>query len=587
MAINQVLDNGRLSWPWLVAAVSIALLTVVLDRRLSAAGEPGAVRDSDLELSAVTLTQAGHPRDSRANIDLKLRNTGGQPAILHRATFHIHDAVSLSPHHLVGFLPYEEFWVRGVLHVSATYDLALPEVEQAAGSRQELDLSQAIEPAGTDRFHIRLGIPPTQDTLIYRLHFDIHYDAHRTVTSQALVIAHPPGSWLVTPDEIRRDLHRFRQAVRQVRDAIDREMTARGVPIPDWDSHPPAGREDLPANLLSVDGDAEYPLGADPRRGIYEVNDAFWNPEDSLTRHLRDIRDYCARVVAIITGVDNRDDSLPLVLAQAQAIIDQLPALAAEFSAPEKMITGQDHAGSGSPDTTDELLRLLGRQQLEELRARASAGELDAAHQLNSAFGLVDKIRRLGPDHPEALNARETLIFWRVGGDKAGAAVALAELIPDQLRVHGPDHPRTLDARHHLAMCRGETGDPAGAAAALAELVPARERALGPDHPDTLNSRHELARWRAMAGDPVGAGEAFAELVADRTRVQGPDHPTTLYARHNLAVCRGKAGDAAGAAAALAELVADRRRVLGPDHPDTVTSQRELTRWQNQAGATS
>src|ERR1044071_9725570 len=96
VATNPVLDNGRLSWAWLLAALVIAALTVLLDRRLAAA-EP--VPDSNLELSAVTLDQTGPPQDCCAVLDLKLRNIGSQPAILHRATFHIRDAVSLSPYH--------------------------------------------------------------------------------------------------------------------------------------------------------------------------------------------------------------------------------------------------------------------------------------------------------------------------------------------------------------------------------------------------------------------------------------------------------------------------------------------------------
>jgi hypothetical protein len=205
--------------------------------------------ESQLELSAVTLTEAGPHHESSAVLDLRLRNIGGQPALLHRATFHIDDAVSLSPYATVGFLPYDELLVRGYLHVSHTYDIALPDPEQAGGSHHNLDLSQAIEPAGTDRFHIRLGIPGTQDTLIYLLHFDLHYDADRTLTSPTIAVAHPPGSRLVVIDEIRSDLQGFRQAVREVREAIDREMIIRGLAAPDWDNHPPTGRADLPPQL--------------------------------------------------------------------------------------------------------------------------------------------------------------------------------------------------------------------------------------------------------------------------------------------------------------------------------------------------
>ncbi|WP_431895601.1 hypothetical protein [Micromonospora haikouensis] len=326
VATNQVLNDGRWNWPWLVSALLIALSTGVVAQWL------GRTPDSELELSAVTLTQTGSWQDSWVDscavLDLKLRNIGGQPAILHRATFHVHDAICLSPYDLVGFLPYEEMFLRGALIASNTYDLSLPDPEQAAGSRHTLDLAQAIEPAGTDCFLIRLGIPPTQDTLIYLLRFDIHYNTRRTLTSPAIAIAHPPGSTLVSPDEIRADLHRFHEAVREVRAALDVELVSRGLAPPDWDNHPPTGRTDLPANLLAVDGNG-LPFSM---AGTYEVNDAFWNPAQALTQRLHDIRAYCTRVVRIIKDADISHDSLPFIRAEAQAILDELPALEAEFN---------------------------------------------------------------------------------------------------------------------------------------------------------------------------------------------------------------------------------------------------------------
>ncbi|MGH9893736.1 MAG: hypothetical protein ACREA0_17485, partial [bacterium] len=288
--------------------------------------------ESQLELSAVMLTEDGPKECSSVVLDLQLRNIGGQSALLHRATVHVHDAVDLE---LDCFLPYEPEWlVAGHLPVSHTYDgINLPAPQRAAGTRHDLHLSQTVEPAGTDRFQIRLGLP--QWPLTYQLHFDIHYDADRILASPTIAIAHLFGSALATIDEIRSDLDRFRDAVREVRDAIDREMTIRGLPAPDWDSHPPTSHADLPANLRSVNRDPGYglaALGTDRSSGIYEVNDAFWNPHNSLTQRLHDVHAYCDRVASIITDADIRHDSLSQVLAQAHTTLTQLPAIAAEFS---------------------------------------------------------------------------------------------------------------------------------------------------------------------------------------------------------------------------------------------------------------
>ncbi|MFF9457386.1 tetratricopeptide repeat protein, partial [Streptomyces flaveolus] len=193
--------------------------------------------------------------------------------------------------------------------------------------------------------------------------------------------------------------------------------------------------------------------------------------------------------------------------------------------------------------------------------------------------------QRLGPDCPASLTARQALAQERgKAGDAAGAAAALAELLPDYVRVLGPDHPDTLAARDALATWQGEAGDAAGAVTAFGELLSDRLRVLGPDHPDTLATRDSLADFRGVAGDAAGAAAAYEELLPDRIRVMGPDHPDTFITRNNLAYWQGEAGDAAGAVTAFGELLSDRLRVLGPDHPDTLATRHSLADFRGVAG---
>lgn len=77
----------------------------------------------------------------------------------------------------------------------------------------------------------------------------------------------------------------------------------------------------------------------------------------------------------------------------------------------------------------------------------------------------------------------------------------------DRLRVLGPDHPQTLATRGSLALWREEAGDPAGAVTANEQLLDDHLRVLGPDHPHTLTTRHNLAYWRSQA-DAVGEESA-------------------------------------------------------------------------------
>jgi hypothetical protein len=255
-----------------------------------------------------------------------------------------------------------------------------------------------------------------------------------------------------------------------------------------------------------------------------------------------------------------------------------------------------DAAGAAAAfaDLLTDRLRVLGPDHPDTLTTRHELaywrGEAGDAAGAAAAFGdlLTDRLRVLGPDHPDTLTTRHELAYWRGRtGDASGAATALADLLVDRLRILGPDHPHTLTTRHNLARWRGRTGDASDAAAAFGDLLTDRLRILGPDHPATLATRHELARWRGEAGNASDAATALADLLTDAQRVLGPDHPDTLATRHNLARWRGEAGDAAGAAAAFGDLLTDRLRVLGPDHPDTLATRHELAYWRGRTGDAS
>ena len=123
---------------------------------------------------------------------------------------------------------------------------------------------------------------------------------------------------------------------------------------------------------------------------------------------------------------------------------------------------------------------------------------------------------RLLQENAQVLARRQVGALWdpeghplllRTGRDLGesglvSAAVSYwAMLAEDGERILGPDHPQALDARGNLAYWRGEAGDPAGAAAAFEQLLSDQLRVLGPDHPQTLTTRHNLARWRGEAGE--------------------------------------------------------------------------------------
>jgi tetratricopeptide repeat protein len=59
------------------------------------------------------------------------------------------------------------------------------------------------------------------------------------------------------------------------------------------------------------------------------------------------------------------------------------------------------------------------------------------------------------------MTTRGNLARWLgEAGDAAGAAAAFEELLTDRLRVLGPDHPDVQATRASLAHWRGKTGTP-------------------------------------------------------------------------------------------------------------------------------
>lgn len=216
--------------------------------------------------------------------------------------------------------------------------------------------------------------------------------------------------------------------------------------------------------------------------------------------------------------------------------------------------------------------------------ARGESGDAAGAAAALAQL-LPEAIQLLGPTYHETLVLRGDLARWRgEAGDLAGAIETFAGLLPEAEEHLGRSDRQTLAIRANLARWRGEAGDPAHAASQMAGVVDDMEHALGPNDPQTLLARFQLARWRGEAGDAAGAVAQFAELLPEMTRVRGAEHKETLATRNILARWRGEAGDPARAAADAQSVLADQLRVLGADHPDTLTTRSNLARWLGESG---
>jgi tetratricopeptide (TPR) repeat protein len=239
------------------------------------------------------------------------------------------------------------------------------------------------------------------------------------------------------------------------------------------------------------------------------------------------------------------------------------------------------HAGSAD----QELTRILLRLRFFALYYLIELGD-SAAQAIRVGEPLtVDLERMLGPDHPDTMNARNSLAAAYQAADRPAEAVPLFErTLVGRERLLGPEHPDTLTTQNNLAAAYQDAGR-VGEAKLLFELtLAARERLFGAGHPSTLNSRGNLAAAYREAGRTAEAIRLLEQTLAGREQVLGADHPDTVNARNNLAAAYREAGRVDEAVPLAEQILATRERQLGSDHPSTLNARHNLAAAYREAG---
>ena len=191
-------------------------------------------------------------------------------------------------------------------------------------------------------------------------------------------------------------------------------------------------------------------------------------------------------------------------------------------------------------------------QALERLSERSLLGfSLDgqavSVHDLVSQVvrGGLARRGRLANACQAAVSALHHLVEL---GDSMPQAIVLGEpLIADLERMLGPDHPDTMNARNSLSVAYHAAGRTAEAIPLVRQILAARERLLGTDHPSTLASRNNLASAYRAVGRPGEAIPLFEQNVAACERLLGADHPRTQASRHRLDLARQESAQAGNA----------------------------------------
>jgi len=277
---------------------------------------------SRLELVDVAMPVATAENDRAAIFDIKVRNIGGQPAVIKRLVVHVQRASPLYVDRVLW--AYRKFTIAAMmLPITATYDVILPSPERLAVQRATeatVDLGQVVKAGDADRFQIRAGQRDYQGSAVYLVRLELRHDADQSVRSELLTVAAPaPDAWIVvTPGDIRGTLVTFCRQVDEIRCAVDADLAAAGLAAANWAAAPPRRRDELPERLPSLE---EY--------GV--VFDTFWDPPRAIEEYLDGIEQRYRTLIDIGETASIVPDSLRDLMAQMRATLAELPSLRAEF----------------------------------------------------------------------------------------------------------------------------------------------------------------------------------------------------------------------------------------------------------------
>jgi len=296
------------------------------------------------------------------------------------------------------------------------------------------------------------------------------------------------------------------------------------------------------------------------------------------------VRDVTEQVTALAEAASHADPELTRVLLQLR------------FLALYHLIELGDSAVQavtvGEPLTAD-LDRLLGPEHPDTLNARNSlAAAYQAAGRPADAIPLFEQTlvvreRLLGPEHPDTLTTQNNLATAYKDAGRAGEAKLMFELtLAGKERQLGSNHPSTLNSRGNLATAYRDTGRAAEAIGLFEQTLEGREKVLGADHPDTVHSRVNLAAAYREAGRVTEAIPLVERILSARERDLGSNHPSTLNSRINLAAAYREAGRVTEAIPLVEQTLAACERQLGAEHPRTMSARNNLANAYRDVGRT-
>ncbi|WP_239341854.1 helix-turn-helix domain-containing protein [Frankia sp. CiP3] len=238
-----------------------------------------------------------------------------------------------------------------------------------------------------------------------------------------------------------------------------------------------------------------------------------------------------------------------------------------------------------------DCVHVLGPEHEEALEARdalATAYDLASRNEEATALheeNLVGIERALGAEHELALRSRNHLAnAWSSGGQILRAIALYEQNLEIATRTLSADNRTLLLVRLSLAAAYQRFGDAERSIVLLERILADQRRFLGSDHPDLLVTRGNLASGHLTNGHTGRAIALREQNLHDLISLRGPDHPDTLIGRRDLAEAYQKAGRTKKALSLYEQTFADQTRVLGLLHPHTLVSGVNLAAAHSGAG---
>jgi hypothetical protein len=305
------------------SSLSVALIGLAGGIIAAAIGAWAALRArrpalADVELLDVSAYEGFSISGPLSVVDLKLRNRGGESAVLKRTIVDVLWSGKIDM--IAGLEADSSGKISAVLPSSAVYhgdndgaespSLPLPGTGPA---RTMINISQVIAPGDADRFQVWLRRDRfSAGRSVYLLQLTVLYNADQRVSSHPLLVTRfQDVPYVPGPAELTTCVRRFQQDVALVRRRIDEELTSRGLPAPDWVASPPRAPSDLPRSG-----------GFRPWGG---PTSQFWDPQRAINGYLDDAERICNQIIeGFPRGLHNELDA---AIAHAWKTREHLPAL--------------------------------------------------------------------------------------------------------------------------------------------------------------------------------------------------------------------------------------------------------------------